>query len=146
MFHAVKPSGSGILVLEKQGMWLFKGAQVEAERALPLAILERKASYRTCQLGRYVPRAKKVMYTEHIFALARSTWLINVQKCEGCTSISVVPRTTFQASPQQRKHVSRLRLMRPDNGRRARSDSGRMFSVPPKSSVSCVRVLPRLAS
>jgi hypothetical protein len=100
MFHAVKPSGSGFLALKKQGMWLPKGDQVEAERALPLAINERRASYGTCQLGPLVPQAKKVMYIEHIGlhpTLACSTRLVDIERCNVCTS--PVPPWAFQANP-----------------------------------------------
>jgi hypothetical protein len=54
----------------------------------------------TCQLGRSVPQAKKVMYTEHIDlhpTLACSTWLIDIEKCNVCTS--PVPPWLFQTSP-----------------------------------------------
>jgi hypothetical protein len=120
MFHTVKPSGSGFLVLRKQGSWLSKGAQVEAERASSLAIFERRASHGTCQLGRYVPRAKKVMYTEHIdlhFALACSTWVTNVEKCK---SLYAHCNTgTVPGQSKQRKCVSRLGMRHPVNGYKA---------------------------
>jgi hypothetical protein len=47
--------------------WLSKGAQVKAERAFYLALYSAEA---LSQLGRHVPQAKKVMYTDIDSALA----------------------------------------------------------------------------